>query len=264
MMPHCPLYPPREWAEKYPINSEQLPEVGDVSSYPEHIRRRIRGHVSLGADAGRFHRAGYHGCLAFVDTLVGSVYDALAELDLIDNTIVVYTSDHGEMDGDHGIFQKFCMFEPSLKVPLIVSYPPEIPAGLVSDSLTEYIGIYHTVSELAGLPDPSGTTIRELPGAPDHLDGRSFLDRVYDPRKEGPTAAFSEFNLRHRPNQYMIRQKRFKYIHNHGADHELYDLESDPGEFSNLVDLPELAEKQAELREKLFAWYDPKTNPFLQ
>ena len=88
------------------------------------------------------HRAGYLGNLAFVDTCVGYVYKELERLDLVNNTIVIYTSDHGEMDGDHGLFQKFCLFEPSVRVPLIVSHPPSLPSGQVSDALVEQIGLY--------------------------------------------------------------------------------------------------------------------------
>ena len=77
----------------------------------------------------RAHRAGYLGNLAYVDTCVGEVYRALERLGLVENTIVVYTADHGEMDGDHGLYQKFCLFDPSVGVPLIVSYPGKLPEG---------------------------------------------------------------------------------------------------------------------------------------
>jgi hypothetical protein len=73
------------------------------------------------------------------------VYKSLEELGLIDNTIVIYTSDHGDMLGDHGLWQKFVLYEASVAVPMIVSYPKTIPRGKVSQALVEFIGIYPTV-----------------------------------------------------------------------------------------------------------------------
>jgi len=178
MKPHPPFYPPRQWAEKYPVDRMELPPVGDIAQYPEHIQRRIEGFRRLGEKRLRAHRAGYLGNLAFVDTCVGHVCDALEELGLADNTIVVYTADHGDMDGDHGLFQKFCLFEPSVRVPLIVSYPKALPQGAVTEALTEQLGLFPTLAELASLP------------APGPMDGRSFADVVRDPEAEGPEAAF--------------------------------------------------------------------------
>ena len=77
------------------------------------------------------HRAGYQGNLAFADHCIGHMIGQLEQKGLLENTIIVYTSDHGEMDGDHGLFHKFCLFDPSGKVPLIISRPgvkiPRLP-----------------------------------------------------------------------------------------------------------------------------------------
>ena len=260
MKPHSPFYPPRQWAEKYPVEKMTLPKVGDVSQYPPHIQRRIRNMVALGEKRHRAHRAGYLGNLAFVDTCVGHVYKALEKEKLLDNTIVVYTSDHGEMDGDHGLFQKFCLFEPSVRVPLMVSYPKHLPQNKVTAALTEYIGLYPTLSELAGLEAPRKTTLLDIPGAPERMDAASFTGVLHDPDIEGPPAAFSEYNLRSRISEYMIRTRRYKYIFNHGSTHELYDHEADPGEFVNRINDPGLKKVRDQLRDQFFAWYDPEKN----
>jgi choline-sulfatase len=217
---------------------------------------------ALGDQRLRAHRAGYLGSLAFVDTCVGHVLDALDEHGLADNTIIVYTSDHGEMDGDHGLFQKFCMFEPSVKVPLIVSYPKGLPHGEVTAALTGSIGLYPTLTELAGVDPPGPPTLVEWPEAPSRIDARSFAVDLRDPDLEGPPAAFSEYNLRSPVAEYMIREPRYKLVHNHGATHELYDLEADPGECVNRIDDPGFDSIRNDLRDRLFAWYDPEATPF--
>ena len=262
MKPHSPFYPPGEWAQKYPVEKMTLPQVGDISGYPKHIQRRIRNRASLGEKRQRAHRAGYLGNLAFVDTCIGYVYDAIESEGLLDNTIVVYTSDHGEMDGDHGLFQKFCLFEPSVRVPLIVSYPKHLAENKVTDALTEYIGLYPTLSELAGIEAPGKTTLHDIPGAPDILDAASFADVLRKPDLDGPSAAFSEYNLRSAIPEYMIRTRRYKYIYNHGATHELYDHEADPGESINRIDDPSLRKIRNRLHDRLFAWYNPEENPY--
>ncbi|MHC4630380.1 MAG: sulfatase family protein [Planctomycetota bacterium] len=262
MKPHSPFYPPRKWAEKYPVDKMELPNVGDISNYPPRIQRRIQNTKKLGEKRQRAHRAGYLGSLAFVDTCIGYVYNALEKEGLADNTIVVYTSDHGEMEGDHGLYQKFCLFEPSVRVPLIVSYPNHLGQNKVTGALTEYFGLYPTLAELTGIESPKRTTLLDIPGTPARMDAASFADVLRNPDMKGPDAAFSEFNLRSRICEYMIRTRRYKYIFNHGSTHELYDHEADPGEFVNRINDPALKKVRDELREQLFAWYNPEKNPY--
>lgn len=262
MKPHSPFYPPREWAEKYPVDRMPLQEVDNLDQYPPHIQKRIKNFRRLGEERQRAHRAGYLGNLAFVDTCVGQVYDELENLGLADNTIVVYTSDHGEMDGDHGLYQKFCLFNPSVGVPLIVSHPGHLPQGEVTDALCEHIGLYPTLSDLAGLDQPDGTTIVDMPGAPRRMDAASFAPLCRDPDAKGPAFVFCEYNLRTSVPQYMVRGERFKYHYNHGSTHELYDLEADPGEMVNLIDAPAMSNVREEMHQRLLAWYDPETNPY--
>jgi choline-sulfatase len=270
MKPHTPFFPPHPWSEMFPIDEMELPPVGDASGYPAHIQARIRTIQRVGPQRLRAQRAGYLGNLAFVDSCIGQVYDALHELGLAQNTIVVYTSDHGEMLGDHGLYQKFCLFEPAVRVPLIVAYPSQLPAGAVTGALTEYMGLYPTLAELAGLPAPTSTKVGamsvDLPGAPHRLDATSFAGVLRDPEQEGPPAVFSEYNLRREP-RYMVRTRRYKYILNEGAPDsrgpidELYDLQEDPGELVNRIDDPALRGVQDDLRARLVSWYDPASNP---
>jgi choline-sulfatase len=262
MKPHTPFFPPREWAEKYPIDTMELPEIGDISGYPPHIQRRINNYKNKDQQALRAGRAGYLGNLAFADTCVGYVLDALEREGLADDTIIVYTSDHGEMDGDHGLFQKFCLFEPSVQVPLIVSYPKKIPQGKVTQALAEYIGIYPTLVELTGVAQPEGMTVVPVEGAPESMDGRSFAQLALQPDSAGPDYIYSEYLLRSNTPQYAVRDARYKYIFNHGSTHELYDMEADPGETVNRIDDQGLSAIKNQLHEQLFERYNPENNPY--
>jgi choline-sulfatase len=250
LKPHPPYHPPAEWAAKYPAGKMQLPPVGDSSQYPKHIQTRIAHNLALGEQRLRASRAGYMGNLGFLDLCVGEVYKSLEELGLIDNTIVIYTSDHGEMDGDHGLWQKFVLYEPSVAVPLTVSFPKSLPQGKVSRALVEYIGIYPTLAELTGT------------GAPAGIDARSFASAVKNPDSAGPAAAFSEYDLGSAVPQYMIRTQRYKYIYNDGEIDELYDHDADPAELVNRAADAGMQRTRGQLRDQLFAWYDPKRNPY--
>ena len=249
LKPHAPFFPPAGFAERYPAQDVRLPPPGDLSQYPKHIQDAAARYASYGEEQLRLIRAGYLGNVSFADTCVGTVYRTLEEEGLIDNTIVIYTSDHGEMGGEHGLFQKFVFFEPSMSVPLIVSYPKKLPAGKVSAALIEYMGIYPTLAELAGLP------------APENLDTSSFAPYLRDPDDAGPEAAFGEFALARAP-RYTVRTDRYKYNFNDGDIAELYDLEADPAERVNRASDPGLRRVRDGLHERLIAWYDPEKNPY--
>ncbi len=243
LKPHPPLHPPRPWDQRYSADTIELPPVGDIGQYPKSVQQRIHGFQKLGDERLRAHRAGYLGNLAYVDTCVGEVYGALERLGLAENTIVVYTADHGEMDGDHGLYQKFCLFDPSVGVPLIVSYPGKIPEGKVSHELVEYLGIYPTVAELSGTSSPRG------------IDAASFAELARKPDSKGPEAVFSEFNLKSRTDCYMVRTRQYKYIFNRGDIPELYDLDADPGENVNRWRDTSLDRIRVQLHDRLMAWH---------
>ncbi len=262
LKPHAPLYPPAEWAARYPIESIVLPPVSEeeIEQYPHHLQQRMRASRQLAPRRQRASNAGYLGNLAFVDTCVGQVLTALQELKLQDSTVVAYTSDHGHLLGEHGLRGKFCLFEPSVRVPLILSHPPQLPQGAVAPALTEIIGLYPTLSELAGLDAPQRTTIVDTPTAPEHLDAASFAAIARDPSLPGPPAAFSEYHLRSPVASFMIRTHQYKYIYNQGATDELYDEVEDPEERVNLIADPRYRQEQEALRRQLVAWYDPERN----
>ena len=94
------------------------------------------------------------------------------------------------------------------------------------------------------------------------MAARSFAPLCRDPDAKGPAFAFCEYNLRTTVPQYMVRGERFKYHYNQGSTHELYDLEADPGEMVNLIDVASMSKVRDEMHQRLLAWYDPETNPY--
>ncbi|MBN2449790.1 MAG: sulfatase-like hydrolase/transferase [Lentisphaeria bacterium] len=263
MKPHTPLFPPREWAEQYPVEAMELPLEEDLSGYPEHLQRRCRRTRDLDPLLWRANAAGYRGNLAFVDHCVGVLLDGVERLGLLRNTLVIYTSDHGDMTGQHGLLGKFCLFEPSVKVPLILSHQGRLPEGRCSPALVNLLGLMPTLAELCGTAAPGTPARLPLPGAPALQEGISFAAAARDPAAPGAEAVFSEYDLRGRISSYMVRARRFKFVHHEGGScHELYDLETDPREDHNRVGDPALRHVRQDLERRLREWYDPAGNPY--
>ena len=188
-------------------------------------------------------QAAYYAMIELIDDQVGRVLDALRESGQADDTLVIFTSDHGEMLGDHGLIQKGCRFYDGLvRVPLILSWPGRIRASQQSDALVELTDLAPTLLEAAGEP------------VPDWMQGRSLLPMGTGsaPLDRHRDAVWCEyFDALDAPDATratMYRRGRHKLVvyHGHGLG-ELYDLERDPGEFDNLWDDPHHAALKADL-----------------
>ena len=207
--------------------------AGGRSNLPPHATAR---------DA-RTLQAAYYAMLELIDDQVGRMLDALRDSGQADDTLVLFTSDHGEMLGDHGLIQKGCRFyEGLVRVPLILAWPDTIRRGLVSDSLVELTDLAPTLLQAAGAP------------VPEWMQGRSLLPLASgdaDPRRHRDAVLCEYFDALDAPDATratMYRERRYKLVvyHGHGLG-ELYDLEQDPGEFDNLWDDPAHAALKADL-----------------
>ena len=214
--------------------------AGEASAMPPHATAR---------DAHTL-QAAYYAMIELIDDQVGRVLDALGESGQADDTLVIFTSDHGEMLGDHGLIQKGCRFyEGLVRVPLILSWPGTIGAGRESDALVELTDLAPTLLEAAGEPVPEWMQGRSL--LPMSTGAAVPLDRHRD-------AVWCEyFDALDAPDATratMYRRGRHKLVvyHGHGLG-ELYDLERDPGEFDNLWDDPRHAALKADLLLQSFA-----------
>jgi arylsulfatase A-like enzyme len=180
-------------------------------------------------------RRAYHASTTFLDTQVGRVLDALDRLGLAESTVVVFHSDHGYLLGEHGLWQKQSLFERSTRVPLLIRAPGAAGNGRSTEALAELIDVYPTVASLCGLEVPRGVEGRSLvpilenPGAPGREAAFSIVRRG-----GGPRAARPPFFGR------SVRTARFRYNEwdDGRAGVELYDLQNDPGEITNLAESP--------------------------
>ncbi|HEV2113955.1 MAG TPA: sulfatase-like hydrolase/transferase, partial [Terriglobales bacterium] len=191
LKPHDPFMPAQRFADMFRPEDMKLPDTWgkvDLSKVPKEISAAIRRNAPTpelhDAEQAKRRIALYYGNLAQMDDCAGRVLTALRELDLEKDTIVLYTADHGEMLGEHGLWQKFVFYEPSVGVPLVVRAPGVTPAGARSKTPVSLVQALPTLLELCGLPAASG------------LDGTSFAQDLREPARKRDTTVFAEFNLR--------------------------------------------------------------------
>lgn len=204
---------------------------------------------------------GYFAAVTGLDIGVGRVLDKLEELGLREDTLVVFMSDNGFSCGQRGIWGKGNgtfppnMFENSVKVPALFSQPGRIPAGKVSPALTSQYDFLPTLLEYLDLPGVEETSQLEA----DLLPGRSFLPALMgeSDQADRDVVICDEYG----PTR-MIRTPEWKYVHRYPYGlHELYDLDADPRERSNLVDEKSTQGVVTELRGRLARWFGRYSEP---
>ena len=237
VQPHTPFRPMKKYFDLYEPGKMVLPPrpADDLTGgFEGHlIRAKERGWYQQTEEGAKRSLAGYYGNVSQMDANVGRVYDALRELGLERNTVVVYTSDHGEMAGAHRMWTKHNMFEESVGVPLLIAVPEG--ANGVRTQIVEQIDLFPTLAALCGL------------GAVGGLAGRSFADLVRGKRYAAREFAYSEYwfcrNVFTKDDRYvgkaplrMVRTDRWKLNHLAWGRSELFDVKNDPGEFRNRID----------------------------
>ncbi len=211
------------------------------------IRDPLQPERGRSADA-KVLQAAYCAMIKLIDDQVGRILAALEETGQRERTVVIFTSDHGEMLGDHGLIQKGCRFyEGLVRVPLIFSWPGHFQQGVQSDALVELLDKTPTILELAGIDPPDDMQGRSLlplleGGAPPDRH-REFVRCEYYDALDEPDNSFAT----------MYRDERYKLVvyHGHGLG-ELYDLEEDPEEFENMWDEPEAQPLKLQLMQRSF------------
>jgi arylsulfatase A-like enzyme len=174
-------------------------------------------------------RAAYYAMIDLIDVQVGKLVEALERTNQLDNTLIIFTSDHGEMLGDHGIYMKGPFFyEPAIRVPLIMAGYGVNVQGVVSDALVELVDLAPTLLELTGVQGSKGIQGKSLGGIVGGADDR-------DRHREDIYCEYYNARSDHREYATMVRTRQHKLVAVHGTEEgELYDLETDPGEFRNL------------------------------
>ena len=187
-------------------------------------------------------RHAYYGAISYVDAQFGAILEALDQAGLADDTIVIVTSDHGEMLGERGLWYKMTFFEGGCRVPLIVHAPGQFKAAHVSASVS-HLDLLPTLVELGrGTPRPAW---------PDTLDGRSLV-----PHPRGEPHAHDEAIGEYLAEGaiapiVMLRRDDFKFIHTPSDPDQLFNVTEDPLERSNLATLPDYAARVAAFREEI-------------
>ena len=240
--PHTPYVAPKRYFDMYPADRIALPKLSDAdrTRTPEAAYRSALKEQDAMTDGQRREAIqAYWASTTFMDAQVGHVLDALARLDLADSTIVVFVSDHGYHLADHGLWQKMSLFERSARVPLIIAAPSAKVRGGSARALAELVDVYPTLADLAGLK----------PTTP--LDGVSLAPMLQDPAASVKNAAFTQVR-----DGYAIRTDRWRYIEWQEGQRgsQLYDMDTDPGETTNLADAAPHAEMVKELRARIAAY----------
>jgi choline-sulfatase len=189
----------------------------------------------------------YHGMVSFLDHNIGVLMNALADAGLDGETRIVYSSDHGEMLGRHGIWGKCCMYEDSVGIPLIMA-GADIPQGGINGTEVSLVDCFPTILDAvgAGPPAESGS-----------LPGRSLLRMGVE--TDESRVGFSEYHAVGAPSGcFMVRQGRWKMVYYVGMEPQLFDLVADPREVDDLAARPEFATVRANLETKLRAIVDPE------
>ncbi len=252
LKPHDPFMPPKRHAAMFSAAEMKLPDTwgkADVKRLPREIRDRIDKHGPseelAGPDVAKQRIAMYYGNIAHLDECIGRVLGTLRELNLEKDTVVLYSSDHGEMLGEHGLWQKFVFFDPSAGVPLIFRVPGMTREGAVCRAPVSQTSIVATLLDLCGIAVPGG------------LDGEPLGPMLREPERAGSGPVYSEFALQTKQAKYMIREGSWKYNFYVNDMPELYDLAGDPKESRNLALESGHRGRVDEIKAKLFAWHRP-------
>jgi arylsulfatase A-like enzyme len=248
--PHPPYDPPRPYDTLY--DPRQVPPPlgtwGDEAVMqgrdPELTRRRVvYGWDRLSPQAVQASRAFYAGMVTFQDAMIGRIVDWLQARNLLEETLIVYTSDHGDLLGDFGRFFKTCMYDGSVKVPLIWRAPGLASSTCRRDQLVGLQDILPTLCALTGVSLPC------------QVDGQDLSPMLHDPAAPGRDRYVAETRSGRDGQKAMVRTAEWKYIYcTEEGTEELYDMRAPDGELRNLAADPAHRQARESLRASLIHW----------
>ncbi len=264
LKPHLAFAAPKRYWDLYPrdeinladnpFRPEGAPDIalhtwGELRQY-----HQIPKKGPLSDEQARELIHGYYACVSFIDAQLGRLMDELDALGLRENTVIAFWGDHGWQLGEHGLWCKHCNYETSTHSPLLIASPDQKAKGQPTDALCEFVDIYPTVTELAGL------------ALPDHLEGTSLAPLMDDPTREWKRAAFSQYPRGRNKMGYSMRTDRYRYTEwiedeQRVLARELYDHQDDPGENVNIADRAENQELCTELSSWLHAGWEYSRPP---
>jgi choline-sulfatase len=256
MLPHPPYI---AWPEDYALYAGRIqpPRLAAPAAGQEHPWlawwRQDRGIADVDLASSLRARAAYWGLVTRLDLMIGKVLSTMDRLGLAENTLITYTSDHGDQLGERGLWWKHTFYEESASVPLILSWPGRLPAGVRR-------------AQVVNLIDLTATVLDALGAAPlPHAQGRSFLAVARDAKAAWNDETFSEYCTDDTPSwtggmatrQRMIRSSQWKLVYHHGYRPQLFDLASDPHELRDLADDSRHRDVRDRLEKRLLADWNP-------
>jgi len=248
--PHCPYVAPKKYFDMYPLEQitmqdldeakkdlEDVPAMAvqqDMKNWPYKFK-------DVTYDEARKCKQAYYACVSFVDAQVGRLLDALQERDLLDNTLIVFWSDHGYFLGEKGLWFKRKNFERAVRAPLLIAGAGVKSAGKSCAQPVEMLDLYPTLADYTGF---------DVPG---EIEGQSLRPLLSDPSSTWDKPAISQVQYGSKAKGYTIRTMRWRYIEWNGgkAGRELYDHANDPDEVHNLADLDKYADTVKRLSKQL-------------
>jgi choline-sulfatase len=249
VLPHSPFVCSKsDWDYYYDRVSVPKVPAGYLENLHPAVKtwRKERGVEGVTGEETRRARAGYYGLITEHDRNVGRILDALRQTGLEENTMVVYTSDHGEKAGENGMWWKFNFYEGSVTVPLMIALPGRIPGGRVAGEVVGLTDVGPTLCETAGA--------KTMPLAV----GKSLMALITGKTDGWPNEAYSELPaIRGVPATRMYRKGRWKLVHFDGMRPQLFDLDTDPQEFHDLGADPRHAAVRQELLAKALQNWSP-------
>jgi choline-sulfatase len=249
MHPHFPLIAPPEFFSWYDPDTLELPDTWNEpleSQHPviQHHRWAWRNDIPPPEDTVRCALACYYALVSALDAQIGRVLEAIDTSPLRENTVVIYTSDHGEMAGSHGIWQKQCFYESAVKVPLMLRLPSG-KTGRVKQNVS-LVDVLPTLLEIAGQKKPYD------------LPGESLLEIAKHQTDETTRAVFSEYHHMGMLNAgFMLKRGNYKLCHYVGSQPQLFNVDVDPLENDDLALKSECAAIRSELEDALHVIVDP-------
>ncbi len=249
LAPHFPLIVPQSYYDRYQdkIPMPTIPEGffdTQVTNY-KHLRQDF-GVTEATPEQIKLGRECYWAFVNWFDDQIGKLMTALDNSSEAESTLVIYTTDHGENKGDHGMWWKNCMYEHATRVPLMVRWPGRWDDGSRRKEVCSLVDVTQTMVEAAGA---------ETPG---DWNGQSLSTYLDDPKASAPGFAISEYYAHNIASGFaMLRSGDYKYVYHtqmseeYGPERELYNLSEDPGEFHNLAQSPQQKQRIETMHTKL-------------
>ncbi len=232
--PHPPLTTTQTYLNMHNPSDFELPETAEYWKEKGRIPwipNWIHSNIQRNPEKAKNVMAAYHACLSEMDDMVGKVVQSLKDNGLYENTIIIYTSDHGEHLFELGLMNKHNMYEAAVNVPFIISYPKLFKQNTTNNSLVSLIDVMPTLAELIGEKIPQTA------------QGISLVELINNNQAIKDRAIFSEFRganyallpqIKNVPSR-MLRKGDYKFVYTHGIIDQLYNMANDPNEFNNLV-----------------------------